>query len=180
MKKLNTRERFILGLMLLLLGIFVLDRYVWSPIAQKLQKLDHAVAAGKSQLLHDRRLLADSEKIKSNYAAFVLANREEGKTSPSNELMATLKEVESVAKRCGVKINNIKPQGTQDGANRNSAVFLSMESSWDPLMHFVYQIQRSPQLLQIQKADLQGKGEDGTLLTGQLVIGRARSEEIPL
>ena len=160
------------GLTFLSLGVFALDRYAWSPIAEKLQKLDRAVIAERSQLAHDRRLLAESEKIKKNYAAFSPAYREGEKAGPTNDVMATLKEVEVLAKRCGVKINTIKPQGAQGRAGRNSAVFLSMESAWDPLTHFVYQIQRSPLLLQIEKADLQGKGEDGAQLTGQFIIGR--------
>jgi hypothetical protein len=170
MIRLSSRERLISSFVILSLGLWILDRFVGLPITHKMQQLDHAVLGERSELAHDRRLLADRENIKRSYAVIAPAAREEEKSGPSSDIMTTLKEVESLARRCGVKINTIKPQSASGRSGENSAVFLSMESSWDPLMQFIAQIQRSPQLLQIEKVNLQSKGEEGSLITGQLVI----------
>ena len=173
MRKLNSRERLIVAFMIASFALLAADRWVWSPISQAYENLDDAIQAKQSELRDDQRLLTGSEQIKKDYAAY--APRREGQENRSNEMTDLLKEIEALAKRSGVKIIDVKPQ-TVPGHRMSSAVYLVTEGRWDPLVHFVYEVQRSPRLLQIQRAGVQAKGDDGSLVTAQFTIAQTQDK----
>jgi type II secretory pathway component PulM len=171
-KKLNSRERSIVTLTLALLGLFIADRLIWSPVAEAWQRLDGTVVQKRSQLAHDRRLLVEQERVKREFASYALPASEvpEGGSRGATGL---LRSIEALARQSGVKISDIKPQRTEGGSTRSGSVSLWIESDWDSLARFVYRIQNSSQRLQLEKARLQRKGDESGRVIAQFQINES-------
>jgi len=76
-----------------------------------------------------------------------------------------------MARQNGLKTSNVKPQLAVAGSGRQGgSVFVAVESGWEPLMQILYDLQRSPQGLQVTKAAIARSGEDNSVLVGQFVI----------
>jgi hypothetical protein len=166
MKKFSRREKGVLIATLLAGLTFALDRYALAPIWKAWRQMDMEIARKEKEIREDHEILRDRKEIERDYLAFAHSARKE--TLP--DATALLGEIESLARKSGVKIIDIKPEPSHRDSSRDVSVSIITESTWEPLARFIYQIHRSPRSLRLEKAGLNRKSEDAATLQGQLLI----------
>ena len=144
------------------------------PLWKAWEGVHDAVGKKQEQVIDDRRLIAEGEDIRRSYAISFSsrASKEKEQDRHEGEMTALLREIELLARQSGIRIRDIKPQSAFNRSVKTQAVFISAESTWDGLAQFIYAVQRSSQLLRIQKGDFHRNGEEENHLTGQFIISR--------
>jgi len=169
MRKLVRREPILFGAAILAGAAFVLDRLALAPAWEARERVKCEIALKERQLGQDRQILRERTRIEHDYA---LLTHPAGKDR-SHGMNALLGEIESLARRNGVSLIDIKPQPPHLNSSKGASVSILTESAWEPLARFIYQVYESPQLLQVERASLHRKNEDTAILQGQLLIGAA-------
>ncbi len=169
---LQKREKTILVITLLLSGLFVLDKFVVSNMLSSWSRLNSDIDTQEALLKRDRHILSQKNQIVEEYKDYALtlvANLES-----ADAMTPFLKEIEKLARRSRVKIKDMKPLSSQDQKQeQETAVSVVTESPWRNLAKFVYQLQNSPQMLQVKKANLHAKTEGSTRMTARLLIEKS-------
>jgi hypothetical protein len=152
MFKRSDRERLLLGVTLAAAALFICDLWIVRPARDAWQGLTNAVAAKGELLARHRRLLADSARIRREFAGALPARVETN----------VLRELAAVARRNGVRISDLKPQ--------RGEIWFSVEADWESFSRFLYHLQRSPQLPDIRQARVQRRSGDAARVSAQFVI----------
>ena len=170
--RLSRRERLVFGATLAVAALFLADRLIVSGLREKWGALDDEIAAKEVMLRRDLLSLARKDLIVREYNLYVASSA--GSGGGQDEMTGLLRELETYARAGGVKIRDIKPQ---EGPRTSPAVLLIAESSWEAFARFLHDVQKSPRLLQIEKATLHAKGQGSALVTGQLLIRKIAPEK---
>jgi len=165
MTRMNDRERQILWIFAVCIALLAADQAIITPLTNHWRNVHEAFVRKESELDHDRQLLSHAAAIREEFSRL--------KSRGSSEKVSVLRDIETVARRNGIRISDLKPENQEgDSAKVGEVVFFSLESSWDSLMRFLYDLQSSSDGLDIQKAVIQRKGEYDGVLISQIVVGR--------
>ncbi len=174
MSRLSRREIRILSALLVAAGLLALDRYVVSSLILDWHRMNRSIEEKRTEFNRDRRLLSESDRIKREFASLdVRLDASDG--DRPGEMSDLLREIERLGRRSGLKISDINPQSVQGRTVKNQTVSISVESSWEALMRFLFEVERSPRSLQITQAGIHQKGETDAHVLGQFTIGEAQS-----
>lgn len=126
------------------------------PAYREYADLTGSIYQGKSKLKKYRWLISQESDFKQKAAGIQSGvDLESGK---SGSLVALLQELESAASNSGVKLSEIKPQGSFGrGAPKELRIELALEGSLEGCLKFVYNIDSSILLLKIKKLRLDSK-----------------------
>lgn len=175
MSKLSRREFRVLCAFLAAAGLLVIDRFAVSPLALAWHRLDRSIEEKREELTRDRRLIAESGRIKREFASLGIKLGHAGSDQPG-EMTDLIREIERLGRKSGLKISDISPQSASGRSAKVQVVSISVESAWEPLMRFLLELERSPRSLQITQAGIHQKGETDAHVIGQFMIGDLLAE----
>jgi hypothetical protein len=152
--KLSPREKWILGGTLLILSLFFLDRFVMGPSVNKLHRLDQQTREEENAIKKSLLVLIRKDQITIEHQAF--SNYVVESKNPEEEMTLLLKEVENVASQASVSLLYDKPGNIEEkGKIKKYAASLEFESDMPKLMTFIFMIESSQKLLQVEKYEIQ-------------------------
>jgi hypothetical protein len=160
--KLSKKEKSILFVALLLIGIAFVDRVIVLPIVTSLSALsqnvkdqESAIKKSMSVLLHKDSIIEENRV----YAEYSLEAK-----NPEEEMVGLLKEVEVVAKKTGVNLLYVKPGAvTEESKTKKYYANLECEASMDLAATFFHGIESSTKLLKIEKYQIVPKSKDSSI-----------------
>lgn len=146
--------------------LLVVDRAILAPWQRHTARVRREVYALEQMLAGERRLLAMKDQVTVEAERF----RDFLRPAMEKELQmaALFKEVERLAKLSGVTLNGVKPLADrQDDLSQTYTLAVNCDSSLAQLVRFIYLIETSPSLFQIEEVSLDVK-EDQSGLEGLL------------
>lgn len=163
------RERFFFILTISLaagLGLYI---FMLEPFYKKGSQLDVEIGSANARLFKNLRLLADKEVLEREYDKYKEYIQKTG--AGEDEMASILKEIESTASGCGVKITSIKPKGTKQLKNyKKFSIELISEAKINQFLKFIYDLEGSKRLFKVERFILSLKGSQSDVLKGTLVI----------
>ena len=160
--KLSKKERRVLFVALLAAGFAFVDRVIVLPVATTLSDLNHniheqetSIKKSMTMLLHKDSIISDSRE----YMAYSVEAK-----NAEEEMVALLKEVESVAEKSGVALIYVKP-GTvkEESGIKKYYANLECEAPMEQVATFFHDIESSNQLVKIEKYQIQPKSKESSI-----------------
>ena len=110
-----------------------------------------------------------SKKLISTFAQKLKA-----KGSDEQELTHILNAIEGYARSSGTSIVSMRPKPSADmGYYKRFIVEIETESDMSSLMKFIFEVKRSPQLLKIEKLNLNSKSsQGGVIIRASMIISK--------
>ena len=166
---LSKRERYILYLCIAIVLGCLLYGFVLEPLALKWIKLNQKILSQKIRLEKNYRIIANKDIIKKEYQRY--ANYVKTVDSDEEVIAALLQEIENLARNCNVRINDIKPKEVKDlRFYKRFTIEIESEGQIEQLSKFIYQLQKSSQLLRVQRLHLGARGTQKSLLKSHMLI----------
>jgi Tfp pilus assembly protein PilO len=170
--QLKPRERLFAVAGAVALVIVVMDRLVLNPWLQHANTVRQETRRMEQSLNHYSRLLTRK--------GYVLAQRERYqrylRTPLPDELhmAGLLKEMEALAEHSGVNLIEVKPLPPEgDAATRRFSLDVQFDCTLEEWADFLIEIESSPSLFQIVRANLSAQDETPDRLKGSLRVANA-------
>jgi len=151
-KRWKPRERA-LGVSTLVVGALCLFyRAAFVPAVERLDGIYQEIHIHLKQLAADRRMVAQREEVSRVYSRY--AHLVQAVGSDEEETSRLLGEVASLARLAEVTVVNLKPRPMETaGLAKLYQVEVETESSLAGLARFLYDVERSPQLLSVARLE---------------------------
>jgi len=168
-KELTRREKVLFfGTILLLLG-WILYEGIWSSIIQEWKNVSQEISIQEKKLEKSLRIISRQDEIERKYKKYANATV----NSEETEIAVVLKEVEQIANKTNVKTTNIKAQPVKDMKfYKKVTVGVECEANIKDLVQFIYNLQKSPQILRVQKLRMGTKGKNEAFLKVSFLIDK--------
>jgi Tfp pilus assembly protein PilO len=119
--------------------------------------VDNRIGLIKAKLHKSLVLMKDKSRIEDEYAGFT--QRLKRAVNDEQAVTVVLDELEKAAQRTGLSITSMRPKpAKQKQYFRQFEVEIETESGMDALIKFIYEIKNSPQLIKIDKLNLNTRG----------------------
>ncbi len=163
LKNLAKRERIIF-LIALIVVFLLFCSYLFTPMVDKITGLNKEISVSRLKLKNYYLLLSRKEMIKSKYADFVSAGYF---NKHDNETINVVSELENLCKSAGARIVEIRPKDKDEGST--GLIEARTVGTIENYLKLFYDMENSPYLLKMKKAQISLRKEDG-LLDGILVV----------
>lgn len=171
LQRLSKRERYILWVCVTVVLFSLLYNFVLEPAVGRWKSLGRELLAQRVKLEKNLRVIARKELARQDYERYAANVRQKG--SDEEEMASLLREVETLASASGVHITDIKPRPVKDMEfYKRFVIEVESEAGIRELTRFIYQLQKSQQLLKVQKLRISAKGERTTALKSTMLITR--------
>jgi len=168
---LSKRERYILYICIFVVASSLLYSFVVEPTARRWRDLGREILTQRAKLDKNLKVIAREESTRQEYERYAANVRQKG--SDKEEMASLLREVETLARASGVHITDIKPRPVKDMQfYKRYIIEVESEAKIRQLTRFIYQLQRSRQLLKVEKLRLTAKGRGTPLLKSYMLIAR--------
>ena len=170
--KMSPREKKIAVLTGVLLMVMVGFHGVWMPVTDKLDELNDQIFALQLKMRKAKTLIRQREDVKEEAKKFPnLEKMEAG--SDEEEIANLLALIEQTARKTKVSLSDVKPEQVQsDKVSKRYRVELNAESGITELIRFVFEIERSQELLKVEAVDSTPKEEESSILRSSIVVTR--------
>ena len=172
LSKFSQRERVILYTLVLIISAGLLYGFLIEPQVTRWNNVSLRIVQTKLKLQKSLSLIKKRSEIESEYNKY--ANKLQLKGSNEKEIASILNELEVIARNSGVGIVSIRPKPVRDKRYyRQFVIEIESESSMHSLMKFIYETKNSPQLIKIDKLNLNTKSsQQGTIIRSSMVISK--------
>ena len=161
-QKLSQREKRILYVVTMALGLLAMDRLIVGPVFQKLWMLDRQIRDEEVGIKKSLHVLLHKQQITVESKQFVVFSVES--QNPEQEMTVLLKEIENIANSSSVSLLYVKPGTTkEDGGVKKYFATLECESQMAEMTSFFHNIENSTKLLQIEKFSIQPKNKESSI-----------------
>ena len=159
--KLSKNEKRVLFAAAVVVGFVFVDRVIVLPVATTLSDLNHNIHEQETSIKKSMRMLLHKDSIISESREY-MAYSVEAKNA-EEEMVALLKEVESVAEKSGVALIYVKP-GTvkEESGIKKYYANLECEAPMEQVATFFHDIESSNQLIKIEKYQIQPKSKESS------------------
>ena len=159
---LSTRERLLAAGVVFVVSVLLLDRVVLGPwwrhvheVKQEIRRLQKSIRTYEQLLDRKPQLLAEVEA----YSVY-LRQLESGQA----DVASLLREIETIGKESGISLGEVKPVTTGGESLQEYLFEIHFNGSLKQWIHFVYLLQTSKTLFQIDRAAISAQeGNPGTL-----------------
>jgi len=166
--KLKPREKKIAIAVGLVLGIFIIDRLVLSPLRNKQNLVKKQISAMEIEFQSRKDIVSRKDQIEREFSAYKKYLLDSDTYSERDLVVKFLKEVESSAQESGLSIVNLNPQNEveQDKLTKHKKYLLELraESTLPQLVKFLSRIQQSQLLINLESFSITTKDEQGVAL----------------
>ncbi|OIO37156.1 MAG: hypothetical protein AUJ72_05060 [Candidatus Omnitrophica bacterium CG1_02_46_14] len=170
-QKLSKREKVILSVVCVILGLLAVDRLIVDPVFQKLGVLDRQIKDEEAAVKKSLNVLLRKQQISAESKELVIFSTDPEK--PEQEMTSLLKEIENIAGRSSVSLLYVKPGNTsQEGGVRKNFATLECEAQMAEIAEFFHNIENSTRLLQIEKYTIQPKNKESSIAKCAVTISR--------
>lgn len=167
--KLAKRERLILYVCIFLILITILDRFVFKPLADRLFKLHQEIQVMEAKLIKGLRAERQRDVILKEYKNYETYLKIKG--SDEEIVSELLREIEKLARESNVSLSDIKPRSTNKRAMfKEYTIEVRTDASLKDVVNFLYRLNSSILLLQVDKLVLNLAEEQGDILKVNMVI----------
>jgi len=169
---LSKRERLILYVAAGFISLTILDRLIVNPVLSKMRSLDEGIKQEITRIKRDLHILAQKDRIikeSKKYARYSIED------TPEEEITTSLlKEIENLANENSVYLIDIKPSGIKEETVYSKYfVKISCEAQMEQIINFMYNIEKSSNLLNIEQYNITPKSEGSSIAQCSMVISRA-------
>jgi len=169
LSKLSKKEKIGLIIALLILTCALLDRMVINPINTRFRGLSREIGIAEKQLGRHLRNLMSKGDITKRYAKYVMYVKKIG--SDEEDVAKVLAEIEALARRSGVSLSDIKPKTPKDiSFYKQYTVEVEANGDMNSIVHFLYQLNSSNQLLRAEKLRLSMKERESSSVVKASVL----------
>jgi Tfp pilus assembly protein PilO len=156
-KKLSAREKIILYAVIIIAALSLIYIGLVEPLIARWNNVNSRIEITKAKLRKSLSLIKDKNSIDEEYSRF--ASRLKKSASDEQEMTIVLDELEKAARRSNLKITSMRPKPARQKEHyRQFEVEIETESDMNSLMKFIYDIKNSPQLIKIDKLNLNTRG----------------------
>lgn len=167
--KFSRKEKIGLIVAVFFISGAILDRAVVSPINSKFRQLNQEIKITEKQLSRHLRNLIGKDLIKRKYQKYITYVKKVG--SDEEEVAKVLAEIEGLARKSGVSLVDIKPQPLKEvNFYEGCAVEVEANGDMNGMIHFLYQLNSSTQLLRAEKLRLSTKEKGSYLINASIFI----------
>ena len=167
LSSLSRRERLLVMAGALVLSVVALDRGVLGPwlrhtrtIRQEVQRLEAMIRSDR-ELSRRKPLILGQAQAYQDYLSLA--------QSPEPDMASLLREIETLGSRSGVSLGQVKPlEGTAEGSSQGFAIEVDYKGSLQEWVHFVYLLQSSRSLFEIERATVARMEEGSGQVQGSL------------
>ena len=165
----SNRERALILITTAVVASTLFYGFIIEPLINAYSKIDRQIASGALKLERNNKLIRRSDIINNEYKKY----RALIKPSLSEEeaKAGILKTIESIARACNMYISNIRPQPVRTLSFYKELSFeLVGEASIDNLVKFIYDIQKSGNLLRVSRLTLTSRTSKKDTLKSIILI----------
>lgn len=154
--------------------VFVLFAYhgLWHPASEKFAELEDETFVAEMRLRKAKTLVRQKDDILEEAKKYPnLAQLDAG--TDEEETARLLNLIEQTARKNGVSLSDVKPESVKtDKWTKRFEVGLQAESNLQQMIDFVYELEHSPQLLKIEKVEMNLKDDKSSVIRSQLTVAR--------
>lgn len=171
-KKMNQREKIILGVAIFSFVLMLTDLTVLGPIMSKIKILDSDIASKSQAIQRDMRILSFKDSIVSeykNYETFLDVGDQ-----AQEEIIATLlSKLENLAAQHEIKMTNIMPGEIEEKPiYKVYKTTLDFEGSLRSVLIFMSLLEESDNLFQISRYNMVPKNRSGKMIKVNMDVSR--------
>lgn len=183
MSELNRRERLLaFGSLLVISGVLV-DRVILDPWGRHTRHVHQEIERLETALRRQYDLLSREPQIRAEAAGYqeFLPSEE---TAPA-DMAAVLREIEGLGAQSGITLGEVKPsEGSAAQAYQQHVIDIRYHGSLEQSVLFIYLLNRSAALFDIQRATIARKEDDPSRIEGMLrvsskILAAAHQSEVP-
>ena len=167
LSSLSRRERLLAMAGLLILSVMALDRGVLGPWLRHTRTIHQEIQRLEAMIRNDRELSRRKPKIleqAQTYQEYLSLT-----PSPEPDMASLLREIETLGSRSGVSLGRVKPlEETTEGLPQSFAIEVEYKGSLQEWVHFVYLLQSSRSLFEIERATVARMEEGSSQVQGSL------------
>lgn len=167
LSSLSRRERLLAMAGALILSVMALDRGVLGPWLRHTRTIHQEIQRLEAMIRNDRELSRRKPKILEQAQAY----QEYLSLTPSPEpdMASLLREIETLGSRSGVSLGRVKPlEETTEGLPQRFAIEVEYKGSLQEWVHFVYLLQTSRSLFEVERATVARMQEGSSQVQGSL------------
>ena len=167
----SKREKAVFFAAVIFVSFSFLDRVIFSPILEKMDLYSQEIKATEydmmknSKILQQRARIEAEEKKYAEYATIAQTDEEETAT--------LLRELERLATRSSVYLNDLKPSGIEEeGLVKKFRVNVSCEGDMEQIILFMHYIEDSHVIMQVTAFDMGPKSTQSKINRCELLISK--------
>ncbi len=167
LSSLSRRERLLAMAGALILSVMALDRGVLGPWLRHTRTIHQEIQRLEAMIRNDRELSRRKPKIleqAQTYQEYLSLT-----PSPEPDMASLLREIETLGSRSGVSLGRVKPlEETTEGLPQRFAIEVEYKGSLQEWVHFVYLLQTSRSLFEVERATVARMQEGSSQVQGSL------------
>ena len=151
--RLSGRERNLAVITITVIGAVLGYLFVVEPLVSQLQQIHGQFLTASSRLEKQRRLLDQRDRLKREFRA--LSSQMAMAASGKGEMASFLQDLERIGVQAQLVVKGLKPKpDRREGAFRKFIVDVSTEGQVDQVARFLYELQRFPYLVRVERMQL--------------------------
>jgi len=171
LSRLSKREKAIFYIAAIFVLVTALDRLIIYPIYSHMKSLDKDIEEKERALKNYMKIISQKDRLKSElakYATFLNTSKSE-----VQDINALLKELEGLTSKSSVYLIDMKPAGTKEsGQNKKYLVTLSLEGNMEQIADFMYNIENSSKLLQVERFQISPKSKGSNVAQCSMTVSQ--------
>lgn len=168
---LSKREKSLFYITVAIILLSLVYNFTIKPLGEKWDRLNSQALSKEIELKRNLRYLKQKDKVEDIYLKYAEYVKKKG--SDEEEMSSFLNEVEKEASATGIHIADIRPKPIKDSAFYKKCMLeLTCEATMEKHIEFIYNLQKSSQLIRVEKLKLTSQGKDIPLLKAQMLITR--------
>lgn len=166
---LSKRERILLYLAATFIFLSLFYSFALKPLSKKWNSLNQQVLSSEIELKRSLKYLNLKDEVEDIYQSYI-GYIKKG-SADEEEITILLNEVEKVARASGMHIANIRPEPVKDLEFYKKYVLeMNCEATMENYIEFIYNLQKTAQLIRVEKLKLISQGKASPLLKARLLI----------
>jgi Tfp pilus assembly protein PilO len=171
LSRFSLRERLLAAGVVFVLSVLCLDRLVLGPWWQHGQKVRGEIGRMENALRTHRQLVSRKPIIMAKVEAHSIYLKQA--TSGPEEVASLLREIEQMGKESGIALTEIKPLPHQESESFLQHAFeIYTTGTFRQWVHFVYLLQSSRSMFQIERANVGLKQPGSEMVEGSIRLVR--------
>lgn len=169
---LSKREKAILIVTIALIAFSSFSKLILAPYLRMSESLDKEIAQLQNKLHKARRLIPRKSIIEKEFQGIAASHAPQEEGAPGEQQIARiLITLEDLSNQAGVRLTDIRPRPVKAAEYYNEYIIEArFEAGINEITRFIYEIQASKELLEIEKLQLNIKSSESSLLEGLLEI----------
>jgi len=173
---LSKRERILFYLTVTVIFLSLLYNFTLKPLGARWRQLNRQILDKEIGLKRNTRYLQQKDNVRSAYSKYAGYIKRKG--SDEEEIASLLNEVERQARTPGIHIVNIRPKPIKDlNFYKKYILEINCEVTMEECVEFIYNLQKTAQLIRVERLKLISQGKGNPLLKAQMLITKILTTE---